>query len=64
MTPEICRRTARLSWSVWPRPVAVIPSATNIAVNARQKSIAGPSTCMRPFPSWMSANETPEMVER
>jgi hypothetical protein len=62
--PEICRSSARLSWSVWPRPVAVIPSATNIAVKARQNRIAGPSTCARPFPSWMSANETPEMVER
>ncbi len=42
--PEIWRSSWRLSWSVWPRPVAVMPSATNIAVNARQKSSAGPST--------------------
>jgi hypothetical protein len=41
-----------------------MPSATNIAVNDRQKSSAGPSTLARPRPSWMSANETPEMVER
>ena len=62
--PEIWRSTARWSWSVWPRPVAAMPSATNIAVKARQKSSAGPSTWRRPRPSWMSANETPEIVER
>ena len=54
----------RWSWSVWPRPVAVIPRATNIAVNERQKSSAGPRTLVRLRPSWMSANETPEIVER
>ena len=64
ITPEICRRTARWSCSVWPRPVAVMPSATNIAVKARQNRIAGPSTFARPSPSWMSANDTPEIVDR
>ena len=64
MMPEIWRSSARWSCSVWPRPVAVMPSATNMTVNARQNSSAGPSTCARPLPSWMSANETPEMVER
>ena len=62
--PEIWRRSARCSWSVWPRPVAVIPRATNIAVKERQKSSAGPSTRIRPRPSWMSANDTPEIVDR
>jgi hypothetical protein len=62
--PEISRRTWRWSLSVWPRPVALMPSATNIAVKARQKRRAGPSTFLVPRPSWMSANETPEIVER
>ena len=64
MIPDSSRRNWRWSWSVWPRPVAVIPSATNMTVNARQKSRAGPSTWARPRPSWMSANETPEIVDR
>ena len=62
--PEIWRSTARWSLSVWPRPVALMPRATNMAVKARQNSSAGPSTRMRPRPSWMSANETPEIVDR
>ena len=41
-----------------------MPSATNMAVNERQKSSAGPSTLARPRPSWMSAKETPEIVDR
>ena len=47
-----------------PTPVAVIPSATNITVNERQNRIAGPSTFARPLPAWISANETPEIVDR
>ncbi len=62
--PEISRSSARWSLRVWPRPVAVMPSATNIAVNERQKRSAGPSTLALPRPSWMSANETPETVDR
>ena len=58
------RRVARWSWSVRPRPVALIPSATNITVNERQKSSAGPTTRTRPFPSASSANVTPEIAER
>ena len=41
-----------------------MPSATNIAVKARQNSSAGPSTRVLALPSWMSANETPEIVDR
>ena len=35
-----------------------------MTVKARQNSSAGPSTRVRPRPSWMSANETPEIVDR
>ena len=63
-TPAISRRSARLSLSVWPSPVAVMPRAMNIAVKARQKRSAGPSTLALPRPSWRSAKETPEIVER
>ena len=35
-----------------------------MTVNERQNSSAGPSTFDRPLPAWISANETPEMVER
>jgi hypothetical protein len=63
-TPDTWRSTARFSDSVCPSPVALIPSATNITVKARQNSSAGPSTLPRPRPSWMSANDTPEIVER
>ena len=63
-TPAIWRSSWRLSWSVCPSPVAVMPSATNMAVKDRQNSSAGPSTFILPRPSWMSANETPEIVDR
>jgi len=57
--------TPRWATSLRASPLlAVIPSATNIAAKARQKSSAGPRICARPRPSWRSANETPEMVER
>ena len=62
--PEISRRSWRFSCRVWPSPVAVMPRATKVAVKARQNRSAGPSTRARPRPSWMSANETPEMVDR
>ena len=53
------------SRSVEPRPVAVMPSATNMSVNDRQKTIAGPSTresvC---WPSRMSVTLTPDTADR
>ena len=42
--PEMWRISSRFSASVRPMPVAVIPSATNITVNERQKSSDGMST--------------------
>ena len=41
IAPEIWRSSARLSCSVWPMPVAVIPSRMNMTVNDRQKISAG-----------------------
>ena len=41
IAPAILSSVARESCSVEPRPVAVMPSATKIAVNERQKTIAG-----------------------
>jgi hypothetical protein len=35
-----------------------------MALNARQKRSAGPRTLALPRPSWMSAKETPEIVDR
>jgi hypothetical protein len=53
------------SRSVEPRPVAVIPSATNMIVNDRQKTTAGPRTCERLWrPSRMSVMLTPDTADR
>jgi hypothetical protein len=49
--PAMWRITSRFSASVRPMLVAVIPSATNITVNERQKSSEGPSTFRLPRPS-------------
>ena len=63
--PATLSSVPRPSWRVEPRPVAVIPSATNTAVNERQKTIAGNSTRDRRFsPCWISASETPETAAR
>ena len=35
-----------------------------MTLNERQNSSAGRSTWLRPRPAWMSANETPEIVDR
>jgi hypothetical protein len=63
-TPAICWSSRRWSCSAEPKLVAVMPSATNMTVNERQNRIAGPRTFDRPSPAWISANETPEMVDR
>ncbi len=53
------------SRSVEPMPVAVMPSATNMSVNERQKMTAGPSTWERRCsPRRRSATLTPETAER
>jgi hypothetical protein len=62
--PEMWRSATRWSPSQLPRPVAPIPSATNISVNEMQKMIAGPSTFARSRPSAMSVNATPEIALR
>jgi hypothetical protein len=58
------RIRSRFSASVRPRPVAVIPSATNMTVNERQNSSDGISTRLFLRPAWMSANDTPEIADR
>jgi hypothetical protein len=49
---------------VAPRPVALMPSATNMIVNERQKMIAGPSTVDLFVPSRSSLIERPDTAER
>ena len=52
-------------WSVEPIPVAVIPSATNISVNDRQKIAAGHRTCESLcWPPRRSVTLTPETADR
>jgi hypothetical protein len=63
-TPETSRSVSRFSPRLSPRPVAVIPSATNIAVNERQKMIAGSRTFRRDLPASISANSSPDIAER
>ncbi len=64
-TPATLSSVPRQSCSVEPRPVAVIPSATNTTVNERQKTIAGSSTRDRRFsPCWISASDWPETADR
>ena len=62
--PETSRSVSRFSPSVSPRPVAVMPRATNIALNERQKMIAGRRTLSRDLPASISANSSPEMADR
>ena len=62
-TPAILSSVPRESWSVEPRPVAVIPSATKTTVKARQKTIAGSSTRAR-SPRCSSPIVTPETADR
>ena len=54
-----------LSRSVDPIPVAVMPSATNMTVKDRQKTIAGARTCeSRCSPARISAMLIPEIADR
>ena len=63
--PAILSSVPRESCSVEPSPVAVIPSATNTAVNERQKTIAGSSTLSSErSPRWSSTTLTPDTAER
>ena len=65
IAPATLSSVPRPSWSVDPRPVAVIPKATDTTVKDRQKTIAGSST--RPSlrsPCWISASDTPETADR
>ena len=63
--PAILLSVSLCSLSVWPRPVAVMPSATNTIVNDRQKMSAGQSTlvgeCSR---ERISATDTPLTADR
>ena len=63
--PAIVSSVCLWSRSVEPRPVALMPSATNISVNDRQKTIAGASTCdRRCSPARISAMLIPEIADR
>ena len=63
--PATLSSVAFESRSVEPRPVAVMPSATNMSVNDRQKITAGPSTCeSRWLPARMSVTLTPDTADR
>jgi cytochrome c biogenesis protein CcdA len=63
--PATLSSVARLSLRACPRPVAVIPSATNMTVNDRQKMAAGHSTLARVWlRSRSSAIETPLTADR
>ena len=63
-TPEISRSVSRFSPSVSPRPVAVMPSATNIALNERQKMTAGQQN-LEPRLAGLDLGELePEIAER
>ena len=63
--PAIVSSVCLLSRSADPMPVALIPSATNITVNDRQKTIAGASTCERRCsPARISAMLIPEIADR
>ena len=62
-TPAILSSVPRESWSVEPRLVAVMPSATKTTVKDRQKTIAGSSTRER-SPRWSSPIVTPETADR
>ena len=64
-TPAIFSSVARSWLRVSPRPVAVMPSATKIVVNERQKTIAGSRIFSRlRSPLRISAIETPETADR
>ena len=63
--PAILSRVWRWSASVDPMPVAVMPSATNITVNERQKMIAGSRIFdRRRSPVCISATDTPLTADR
>ena len=63
--PATLSSVPRPSWSAEPRPVAVIPSATKMTVNDRQKTIAGIRMRDRRFsPCWISASDTPDTADR
>ena len=61
--PATRSSVSRWSWSVEPRPVAVMPSATKTTVNERQNVSAGITTLAR-SPRWSSASVTPETADR
>jgi hypothetical protein len=63
--PATLSSVLRESFKVEPRPVAVIPSATNTTVKERQKTIAGNRIrdVLR-SPVFMSATETPDTALR
>ena len=63
--PAILSSVALELCSVEPRPVAVMPSATNTTVNDRQKTIAGSRIFGRlRSPDFMSAIERPDTADR
>jgi hypothetical protein len=66
VSPAIRLSVSRWSASDLPMPVAVMPSATKITVNDRQKSAAGQSTraIVRGRPSCISATDTPLTADR
>ena len=65
ITPAILFSVCWWSRRVEPIPVAVIPSATNITVNERQKISAGSRIRLSRFsPARISAMLEPEIAER
>jgi hypothetical protein len=63
--PAILSSRSRWWASVEPMPVAVMPSATNITVNDRQKMMAGTRIfASRRSPVCISATETPLTADR
>ena len=65
IAPATLSSVPRESCSVEPRPVAVIPSATNTTVNDRQNTIAGSRILpVRRSPDCSSRTDTPETADR